>query len=172
MLDPNIRPNLINDQEWFRSRMERMMGKCETVEISNEDLDWTFPGCQPAQEKFRSIVALGPSLVLATQGSAGTTAISSTGSEVTVPAVKTRVVDPMGAGDTFDAGVLAGLSRMNKLSRVGLPELSDAELESALSLGSAAPAVTVSRAGANPPWKKELTERTRSGDAATPGTVG
>ncbi|MXY33276.1 MAG: carbohydrate kinase, partial [Boseongicola sp. SB0664_bin_43] len=98
-----------------------------------------------------------PSLVVATRGSAGAIAMSSSGIAVETPAVDAEVVDTVGAGDTFNAGFLAGLSRLNKLSRVGIARLSGADLESALGLGSAAAAVTVSRAGANPPWERELT---------------
>ena len=108
------------------------------------------------REKLESILELGPSLVVATQGSAGAIAMSSAGIDVETPAVKAEVVDTVGAGDTFNAGFLAGLFRQDKLSRAGIAELSDTELESALGLGSAAAAVTVSRAGANPPWEREL----------------
>ena len=164
MLDPNIRPLFINDEERFRGRMEHMMGRCDIVKVSDEDLNWLLPDeSLPVIEKLRSIIGLGPSLVLMTQGGSGTIALSSTGTKVVVPSVKTRVVDTVGAGDTFNAGFLAGLARMDKLSQTGVSELSDTELESAVTLGSAAAAVTVSRAGANPPWKSELEQAAATG---------
>lgn len=156
MLDPNIRPTFICDESRFRDRIRRMMERCDIVKTSEEDLDWLFPKRQPIHEKLRSIRELGPSLVLATEGSSGATALLSTGVEVAVPSVKTEVVDTVGAGDTFNAGFLAGLARTGSLSRKGISSLSVDELESALNLGSAAAAVTVSRAGANPPWENEL----------------
>lgn len=156
MLDPNIRPSFIADEGRFRSRLERMMERCDIVKVSDEDLDWLVPRPLTIREKLQSILDLGPSLVVATQGSAGAIGMSSAGSDVETSAVKADVVDTVGAGDTFNAGFLAGLSRQNKLSRAGVGELTSAELESALELGSAAAAVTVSRAGANPPWEREL----------------
>lgn len=156
MLDPNIRPSFIADEGRFRGRVKRMMEKCDIVKVSDEDLDWLVPRPQTIREQLQSILGLGPSLVVATMGSAGAIAMSSAGIDVETPAVNADVVDTVGAGDTFNAGFLAGLSRQNKLSRSGIEELSDAELESALGLGSAAAAVTVSRAGANPPWNREL----------------
>ena len=55
-----------------------------------------------------------------------------------------------------DAGVLASLDREGALSKAGVAGLGEAALKAALSLGCRAAAVTVSRAGANPPWSHEL----------------
>jgi fructokinase len=66
------------------------------------------------------------------------------------------VVDTVGAGDTFNAGILASLHEQGALSKARVAALSETEIHDALSLGSAAAAVTVSRAGANPPWRYEL----------------
>jgi fructokinase len=66
------------------------------------------------------------------------------------------VVDTVGAGDTFNAGVLASLAQDGALSRARVAALDPATLERALTLGARAAAVTVSRAGANPPFAHEL----------------
>jgi len=67
------------------------------------------------------------------------------------------VIDTVGAGDTFNAGVLAALAEAGALAvdavRAGLDP---ATLRAALELGVRAAAVTVSRAGANPPRRDEL----------------
>ena len=42
------------------------------------------------------------------------------------------------------------------LTKSALTTLSDATLDAALTLGTKAAAVTVSRPGANPPWRNEL----------------
>ena len=66
------------------------------------------------------------------------------------------VVDTVGAGDTFNAGVLAELQKAGLLTKPALAQLSRGAIEAALSLAIRAAAVTVSRAGANPPWAKEI----------------
>lgn len=71
-------------------------------------------------------------------------------------AQKVAVVDTVGAGDTFNAGVLAALHRAGALTKAAIASLDDAALTAALTLGTRAAAVTVSRAGANPPWASEL----------------
>ena len=73
-----------------------------------------------------------------------------------VAATKVTVADTVGAGDTFNAGVLAALHEAGALTKAALAALPDAVLDTALSLGTRAAAVTVSRAGANPPWRDEL----------------
>jgi fructokinase len=66
------------------------------------------------------------------------------------------VDDTVGAGDTFNAGVLAALWRAGRLSKEALSTLDDATIRDALTLGVRAAAITVSRPGANPPWAHEL----------------
>jgi len=78
------------------------------------------------------------------------------GGEVSVPAQRVEVVDTVGAGDTFNAGLLAGLDRAGLLTKPALAGLDESRIVPALELGAAAAAVTVSRAGANPPWAREL----------------
>ena len=89
---------------------------------------------------------------LLTRGAEGVTILTEAGS-TDVPAQKVEVVDTVGAGDTFNAGFLAGLSQQNCLSQSALL---GADLVSAAEFGAKAAAITVSRAGANPPWANEL----------------
>jgi len=93
--------------------------------------------------------------VLITEGAKGATGYTAA-AEVFVPARPVEVADTVGAGDTFNAGVLAALAAAGCLTKPALAELPEARLAEALDLGIRAAAVTVSRAGANPPWAGEL----------------
>jgi fructokinase len=93
--------------------------------------------------------------VFITEGAQGARAVTA-GQDIFVAAQKVTVVDTVGAGDTFNAGVLAALHQAGALSKSGVARLADATLTAALDLGTRAAAVTVSRAGANPPWADEL----------------
>jgi len=66
------------------------------------------------------------------------------------------VRDTVGAGDTFNAGVLASLRAQGLLSKSALREISPSQMAEALGFGAKVAAVTVSRDGANPPWANEL----------------
>jgi fructokinase len=155
MIDPNIRPGFIAGKEVaYRARIERMVAQADIVKLSDEDLHW-LEGSGDLTVLARGIVARGPKVVFITEGAKGARAVTAT-QERTVQSQKVTVVDTVGAGDTFNAGILAALHQAGALTKAGVASLSDATLDAALSLGSRAAAVTVSRAGANPPWSHEL----------------
>lgn len=154
MLDPNIRPNFIPDAARHRERIRRMMAMADIVKLSDEDLAW-FGEDGTAEETARRWLERGPKLVVVTAGSKGATGYTAKG-EVSVAPKPVTVVDTVGAGDTFNAGLLASLHGQGLLSKEALGGLTGAQVEAALTLGARAAAVTVSRAGANPPWLREL----------------
>jgi fructokinase len=159
MLDPNIRPGFIQDSARYRARLTRVLALSDIVKVSDEDLNWIFPGPEPLTAKIDMLRDAGPKIVIMTRGGAGVTAILPDGAEITVPAQRVEVVDTVGAGDTFNAGVLAHLSENGLLTRSTLRSLSADDLTAALRFGARVAAVTVSRAGANPPWREELSEQ-------------
>lgn len=155
MIDPNIRPGFIAGKEAeYRARIERMMARADIVKLSDEDLHWLM-GTGDLTQLARQILALGPKVVFITEGASGARAVTA-GQDRFVAATKVTVADTVGAGDTFNAGVLAALHEAGALTKAGVAALSDAALDAALTLGTRAAAVTVSRAGANPPWRAEL----------------
>lgn len=154
MLDPNIRPTFITDAARHQERIRRMIGMADIVKLSDEDLAW-FGEAGAAEETAGRWLEKGPKVIVVTAGAKGATAYTRH-HKVTVAPAPVMVVDTVGAGDTFNAGLLASLHGQDLLSKRALGELSEAALHEALSLGSRAAAVTVSRAGANPPWLHEL----------------
>lgn len=158
MIDPNIRPGFIQDEPAYRARLAEMIARSDIVKLSDEDLDWLVPGQATLTDKVARLRDGGASLVIITRGSEGATGFLADGTTVTVPARKAQVVDTVGAGDTFNAGVLAKLSQLGRLSKSGLRSLSADQLDAALRHGARVAAITVSRAGANPPWAHELGE--------------
>ncbi len=154
MLDPNIRPSFIGDEAAYRARITKMVGLADIVKVSDEDLHW-LEGAGDSDTLARAMLAHGPKLVCITRGAEGVTAYTREG-QIHVPAARAEVVDTVGAGDTFNAGLLAGLSRAGLLTKAGVAALPQDGLRAALALGAQAASITVSRAGANPPWAAEL----------------
>jgi len=154
MIDPNVRPGFIQNADAYRARIGRMIAAADIVKLSDEDLRWLY-GDAPADELVRTILAKGPKVVFITEGAKGARASTATQDRFT-SATKATVADTVGAGDTFNAGVLAALHRQGSLTKAGVAALPDSTLDAALSLGTRAAAITVSRPGANPPWSREL----------------
>lgn len=155
MVDPNIRPGFIVGKEAeYRARIERMIGRADIVKLSDEDLNW-LEGQGDLTALARGILAKGPKVVFITEGANGARAVTGK-QDIFVAAQQVTVVDTVGAGDTFNAGVLAALHQAGALTKAGVASLADATLTAALTLGTRAAAVTVARAGANPPWAHEL----------------
>ena len=155
MIDPNIRLGFIAGKEApYRARIEAMIARADIVKLSDEDLAWVM-GPADMLASARKILTKGPKVVFITEGARGARAITATQDRF-VAAQTITVADTVGAGDTFNAGVLAALHAAGALSKARLAALSDTELDAALSLGTRAAAVTCSRPGANPPWAHEL----------------
>ncbi len=154
MIDPNVRPGFIRDEAAYRARVGVMMAQADIVKLSDEDMAW-FHGPGPVEDHAAALLDAGARVVIVTEGARGARAFAH-GIAVSVPAGRTTVVDTVGAGDTFNAGVLAALADAGALQKSALAQIDRATLEDALRLGAAAAAVTVSRAGANPPWRHEL----------------
>jgi fructokinase len=156
--DPNVRAELMTGKhaEAVR-RVERCVALSDVVKASDEDLAWLYPGVGLPEIAGRWL-ALGPTVALVTRGGDGASAFTLTG-EVTAPAVRTTVVDTVGAGDSFMSATLdtlAALGLLGARARPALAALDAAALTHVLTRAATAAAITVSRAGANPPDRREL----------------
>lgn len=154
MIDPNIRPGFIRDEAAYRARLARMIALADIVKLSDEDLRW-LEGPGEIAALARGLLIRGPKLIFVTEGGTGAYAFSA-GLSLFEPAHRVTVVDTVGAGDTFNAGVLAALDRAGKLTKADVATADAALISACLKLGNAAAAITVGRAGANPPWAEEL----------------
>ncbi len=154
LLDPNIRAGFIRDEAPYRARLDRMIALADIVKLSDEDLHW-LSGPGDTGVLARAILDKGPSLVCITEGSKGVTGYHA-GGAVFVPATKVEVVDTVGAGDTFNAGLLAQLHGAGLLTKAAIAGLTEEQIAAALGLGARCAGIVVGRAGANPPWAHEL----------------
>lgn len=159
--DPNCRPSLIADRDHARTQAERFVALADIVKASDEDLAFLYPDVDPL-ESARRWLSLGgtegPALVVVTRGARGPWGITAAG-ETQVPAPSVDVVDTVGAGDSFMAGLLSALVDRGLVGAQNRDELRAMPAETLAAImehAARAAAVTVSRAGANPPTRAEL----------------
>jgi fructokinase len=151
MLDPNVRVGLTTESE-YRDRLHRVIGESSVVKASDADLAWLYPGLEYETAAER-ILDEGVSVVVVTLGAGG--AFGANGDvRIRVPAPQVHVVDTIGAGDAFGAALLAWLHDHDCI-RPDL-DLNETDLREALEYACLAAAITCTRAGADPPRKREL----------------
>jgi fructokinase len=158
--DPNARPSLMGDPHEVRAKMEQLIGLSDVVKASDEDIAWLYDGA-PVPGVLRLWGQLGPSLVVMTRGDKGVTIwLRSSGELTTADAPVVEVVDTVGAGDSFMAGLLSGLLEAGLLgdvqARERLRAAALAEVRPAIDRALACAAITVSRPGADPPHLSHL----------------
>jgi fructokinase len=156
-VDPNCRPTLTRDVDTYRRRMRRIFALADIIRLSRSDLAFLLPDIS-ADAAAAHWLADGTKLVVLTEGATGATAWWP-GGRVHAPAPKVQVVDTIGAGDSFLAGLLVHIDEAGRLSRHGLTRLAAAEVTAALAYAAAIAAVSCTRSGADSPWRDELARR-------------
>ncbi|WP_416980421.1 carbohydrate kinase family protein [Streptomyces sp. T028] len=153
-IDPNVRPLLVHP-DVYRARLAHWCSLADVLRLSEDDLELLLPGTPPEQA-CDSWHAAGARLVVITHGAAGALA-SLDGERVRVPAVTTQVVDTVGAGDSFTAGLLHHLGAHGHLGG-RLDRLSLDDVTEACRFAAQVAALTCSVAGPNPPWRTQVEE--------------
>ena len=155
--DINVRPTVITDPDIYWSKVQpwlRVVGRRQgIVKASDEDIKFLAKaaGSGSAQSDSDPVVLAGHwveqyglGLAVITLGPGGGAAVEPDGNITRVPGFPTKVVDTVGAGDTFMAGFLDGWVKL----QVGL--------EASLERGAAAASIVCSRRGPQPPTSAEV----------------
>jgi fructokinase len=158
VVDPNIRPVLITDPDAYRARFRSWLPDIGLLKLSIEDAAWLADG--DPHRAARDWLEKGPAAVVMTRGADGIVALTSAGDEVRVPTPPAAVVDTIGAGDTVHGALLYWLHNAGITTPDVLRDVAAEEWRKALTFAASAAAVTVSRAGAEPPYAAELDMRT------------
>jgi fructokinase len=151
IVDPNIRVGLMPDAE-YRDRLHDVLSQSTIVKASDADLAWLHPDLSYKRAAER-LLGEGINLVVVTLGAQGAFA-AHRDLRIAVDAVHVQVVDTIGAGDAFGAGLLAWLHDHDAIK----PDLrlEEDDLRAAVEFACLAAALTCARAGADPPWRAEM----------------
>ncbi len=153
-LDPNIRPSMIADRDGYLNRLEELFASADIVKISDEDLAWIYPSSD-IRQGAADILKAGAAACIVTHGIEGSYWFSQH-AEAFAPTHPVKVVDTIGAGDTFHAGLIAYLYREGLLERKKLAEVSEGRAHLALTFATHAAEGTCQRQGADPPRLEQV----------------
>ena len=152
--DPNIRLKVEPELGRWRDMFEWMLPRTHLLKISQEDLALLMPGVR-VESFCDDVLSSGVHIVVVTRGHGGVLAKTRQAS-AEVPVVAVQVVDTVGAGDTFQAALLAWLAENRYLDIEAVGRLNEVQLRGALSFAARAAAITCSRRGADMPRRAEI----------------
>jgi fructokinase len=153
--DPNVRPAVFGGRDSGIERVERAVRDAHVVKASREDVEWLYP-----EVSMENVAArwsrLGATLVVVTDGADGATAYRGARAPLRRPGRRVTVVDTIGAGDAFTAGLLTGLVRRRLHRNRRLEGIADGTLADIIDEAVLVSAITCEREGADPPRLDEL----------------
>lgn len=155
VLDPNARPALWPGPAAFAREFATWVPLADVVKVSDEDLAY-LGGDESALVAVW--LAAGVHAVVVTAGPEGARLHRGDRPVMHVPGRRVAVVDTVGAGDTFTAGLTTGLA-----GGPPLRELDDDRWRALLRRAVVASSITCTRKGADPPTAAELTAALAAG---------
>jgi fructokinase len=153
-LDPNVRPTVEPDMEVWRARIDVLLPFVDVLKISAEDVALLHPGLSH-DVLAAQLTGRGVRLVVVTDGGNAARGWTASGVVATGSPPAVRVVDTVGAGDTFQAALLYRLLEGGDPSRA-VDDLDAGRLADILAFAARAAAITCSRRGADLPRHADM----------------
>jgi fructokinase len=156
-IDLNLRPSILRERESERVRVERQIRLADIVKASDEDLAWLYPG-RPIDDVLGSWLTAGIGCAVVTLGGSGSVVSTPLGI-IRYPAEAVTVVDTVGAGDAYTAGLLGALHMRGALGDRPAQRLAALDLDAwrdIVAYATRVASITCGRRGADPPTAAEL----------------
>ena len=154
-LDPNVRLNPQPDIQLWRARVAELVKYADLIKVSDEDLHLLYPNQSP-ERVLQGWLQHRCQLVFLTRGGDGASVFSRQHGTWSAPAVKVVMADTVGAGDTFQAALIAWLTEQRLDSVAGLQQLSRAQIDTMLGFAIRAAALTCTKTGPDLPYRTQL----------------
>jgi fructokinase len=154
-VDPNIRPTVIGALTGYDEQLFKFFRTAGVIKASEEDVRLLYGKSANIAEIARAWQKQGPSLVVITRGALGAVAFHRD-QHIEVPGRRVKVVDTVGAGDSFHAALLAWLHREHGLKPDILENMSMDSLRRSLHYAVVASSITCSRRGAMLPNRSDV----------------
>jgi len=154
-LDPNVRLNPQPDIQLWRDRVAELAKHADLIKVSDEDLHLLYPGQSP-ESVLQGWLQHRCQLVFLTRGGDGASVFSRHHGTWSQPAQRVVMADTVGAGDTFQAALIAWLTEHQLDSVQGLQQLTRAQIDAMLGFAIRAAALTCGKTGPDLPYRPQL----------------
>jgi len=154
-LDPNVRLNPQPDIQLWRDRVAELVKYADLIKVSDEDLHLLYPDQSP-ESVLEGWLQHRCQLVFLTRGGDGASVFSRQHGHWSQPAVKVVMADTVGAGDTFQAALIAWLTEQQLDSVEGLQHLTREQIDTMLGFAIRAAALTCGKTGPDLPYRQQL----------------
>ena len=160
VVDANLRPSVMPDMAAYRHNVHAALALADVIKASDEDLDHLdLPGATALDKAKTLLASTGASLMALTLGAQGACLLTRSGQVwFARESAPVEVIDTVGAGDCFLAGLLTAVLLEERLV---LAQPDDASARRILSHALASASLCVMRRGCVPPSREEVLARTR-----------
>jgi len=156
-IDANLRPLAVADLASYAAGVRRALAMAHLIKVSEEDLLYLgLPDTDPVAAARLLFDGSAAQLVALTLGGQGAVLLARTGHVALPVPPGVTVVDTVGAGDCFQAGLVASLHQAGDLAPGALAALDPGLLARALRYAIATASIDVMRKGCNPPLRAEV----------------
>lgn len=159
VIDANLRPSVMPDLDSYRACVSSFLAVADIIKVSDEDLaHMQLEGATHVEQAQRLLKNSHAQLIALTLGAEGAWILTASGVRVFAKEANAlAVVDTVGAGDSFLAGLLAALVNLAPMQRTlqTVSTLTETQTRQVLSHAIASASLCVQQRGCVPPTWQE-----------------
>jgi fructokinase len=165
VIDANMRPSVMTDLAAYRLHVLATLQYADVIKVSDEDLEHLGLSGSGAVERARHLLQGSRAKFLAlTCGADGAYLLTRNGQQFHAQEGEAiQVVDTVGAGDCFLAGVVVSLLEQELPTHWGAEKVESAQAQALLESAIASASICVQRRGCAPPLREEVRARIACG---------
>lgn len=161
VVDANLRPSVMPNLEQYRAHVLTALQLADVIKASDEDLEClNLPGAEASARAHHLLQHSRAHFLALTRGGAGATLMTRSGQTFHArETVAIPVVDTVGAGDCFLAGMVVAMLELDLPSHWGSTEVRADHAQALLGNAIASASLCVMRQGCVPPLRSEVNGR-------------
>jgi fructokinase len=161
VIDANLRPSVMPDLKLYRNHVLNTLQYADVIKVSDEDLDnLQIDGATSVDQARQLLAQTSARFVALTRGPQGANILTRSGQVFYgCESEKLEILDTVGAGDCFLAGLVAALLESGSARDWGSEPVSAEQAKNLLQSAISSASICVQRRGCTPPRRSEVVAR-------------